>query len=85
MTGNLYEKMAGRKTPGHPEILCEKEVMTARAFFMKSDRKKDADMGKNSLKIKMAGLAGSLMLTAVLFSGLFGRRTGSPAGQDAGI
>ena len=26
-------------------------------------------MGKNSLKIKMAGLAGSLMLTAVLFSG----------------
>ena len=69
MTGNLYEKMAGRKTPGHPEILCEKEVMTARAFFMKSDRKKDADMGKNSLKIKMAGLAGSLMLTAVLFSG----------------
>lgn len=43
--------------------------MTARAFFMKSDGKKDADMGKNSLKIKMAGLAGSLMLTAVLFSG----------------
>ena len=46
--------------------------MTARAFFMKSDRKKDADMGKNSLKIKMAGLAGSLMLTAVLFSRFWG-------------